>query len=84
MDLKPDWSKTQKSEENLDSITENYEKTGKLEFECQICGIFSEDKKSHLKLLTPDDLQTFQCEKCNKTFVEDRALKQHENFCRSE
>lgn len=49
---------------------------------CPVCDYYvPESGAAHLADLRPPERPTFVCEGCERTFREERALKQHANFC---
>ncbi|KAH0484474.1 MAG: hypothetical protein KVP17_001543 [Porospora cf. gigantea B] len=48
---------------------------------CEVCGLPAQTMEAHLQLLLPRLLVNLECSACDKTFRDERALKQHENFC---
>lgn len=82
LDLLPDWSNITKDTSTCDTQTS-----------CEICDMVLDPKLDssahHIQAFTPVNLaqairltERFKCVYCCKSFQEQRALRQHENFCR--
>ncbi|KAL3664573.1 hypothetical protein V7S43_010326 [Phytophthora oleae] len=85
--IKPDWYEKQQvqastadkaSSTATETISPNESKTCSI---CQLSFTSSEDFDAHWQKLQPRAAAKRQCTTCSREFDEERALRQHQNFC---
>ncbi|KAG1687745.1 hypothetical protein DVH05_004614 [Phytophthora capsici] len=80
--IKPDWYEKQQVQaspvDKVSTVTETESKTCSI---CQLIFTSSEDFDAHWQKLQPRAAVKRQCPTCSREFDEERALRQHQNFC---
>ncbi|KAG7344944.1 protein of unknown function DUF2431 containing protein [Nitzschia inconspicua] len=90
--IAPDWSIAKKNSlkqnsmmsDSFHSVQPSASPRGIEDMECKICGatIWSSTLSDHLLSFVPStECTLYQCSFCSKSFREERARLQHENFC---